>query len=77
MVAAYRSSNGETGIRTLGTLSGTRHFECRTFNRSDISPYSSLLLKKGADEALASLGGDGAADSYLMGKARKLDEVHL
>lgn len=41
-------ANGESGIRTLGTLSGTRHFECRTFNRSDNSPKLSALCCKKA-----------------------------
>lgn len=30
---------GETGIRTLGTLTGTTVFETAPFNRSGISPW--------------------------------------
>jgi hypothetical protein len=29
---------GEIGIRTLGTLAGTPHFECGAFDHSAISP---------------------------------------
>jgi hypothetical protein len=29
---------GEIGIRTLGTLTGTPHFECGAFDHSAISP---------------------------------------
>ena len=33
-----RVCGGETGIRTLGTLTGTPHFECGAFDHSAISP---------------------------------------
>ncbi len=33
-----QSSGGEAGIRTLGTLTGTPHFECGAFDHSATSP---------------------------------------
>ena len=33
---------GEAGIRTLGTLAGTPHFECGAFDHSATSPQISL-----------------------------------
>jgi hypothetical protein len=30
---------GEIGIRTLGTVTGTPHFECGAFDHSAISPH--------------------------------------
>jgi hypothetical protein len=35
---------GEIGIRTLGTLTGTPHFECGAFDHSAISPHVSQAM---------------------------------
>jgi hypothetical protein len=32
-------NGGEIGIRTLGTVTGTPHFECGAFDHSAISPH--------------------------------------
>jgi hypothetical protein len=37
-------SGGEIGIRTLGTLTGTPHFECGAFDHSAISPLFSMVM---------------------------------
>jgi hypothetical protein len=36
--AGKQAIGGEAGIRTLGTLSGTPHFECGAFDHSATSP---------------------------------------
>ena len=45
LVACYKQTQlligkfgGEAGIRTLGTLTGTPHFECGAFDHSATSP---------------------------------------
>jgi hypothetical protein len=37
---------GEIGIRTLGTLTGTPHFECGAFDHSAISPLIGRIRKQ-------------------------------
>lgn len=34
----HKKNGGEIGIRTLGTVTGTPHFECGAFDHSAISP---------------------------------------
>ena len=43
----HSSRNGERGIRTLGTISGTHDFQSCTFDHSDISPkkWSTFSIK--------------------------------
>jgi hypothetical protein len=43
-VARGWSRGGEGGIRTLGTVSGTRDFQSRAFSRSATSPRASLYM---------------------------------
>ncbi len=38
LVVWYSDFGGEIGIRTLGTVTGTPHFECGAFDHSAISP---------------------------------------
>ena len=44
---------GEIGIRTLGTLTSTPHFECGAFDHSAISPQ---IFKAGQYRKTARLG---------------------
>ena len=37
-MVARKTRGGEAGIRTLGTLAGTPHFECGAFDHSATSP---------------------------------------
>ena len=43
-------NGGEAGIRTLGTLTGTPHFECGAFDHSATSPQRTRPIKTGLGE---------------------------
>ena|GEM_PF-6373071 len=41
------STSGEEGIRTLGEVSPTQHFQCCTIDHSATSPAPCILLARG------------------------------
>ena len=45
MSTSLAVKSGKTGIRTLGTVTRSPHFECGPFDHSGIFPYSSQSAK--------------------------------
>jgi hypothetical protein len=62
-----RSNGGETGIRTLGTLSSTPPFQGGTFNHSAISPAFNENITGGVASGRHA-GGHGLANAHLSSR---------